>query len=147
MCAVMYVWLNGEFVDRDAAQVSIFDAGFQHGVGLFETMLARNGKIFRVESHLRRLANSAKELLLSERLRIEPLIEAVNLTLTRNELDQARVRLTITGGDLSASPGAGTGPITYGDPGQGEGHVVHIAHVGSARQNLAWARDLGLDTD
>ena len=41
----------------------------------------------------------------------------------------------------------GTGPITYGDPGQGEGHVVHIAHVGSARQNLQWARDLGLDVD
>jgi citrate lyase subunit beta/citryl-CoA lyase len=39
---------------------------------------------------------------------------------------------------------AGTGPITYGDARQGEGHVVHIAHVGSARQNLAWARDLGV---
>jgi citrate lyase subunit beta/citryl-CoA lyase len=38
----------------------------------------------------------------------------------------------------------GTGPITYGDPSQGEGHVVHIAHVGSARQNLSWARDLGV---
>lgn len=38
----------------------------------------------------------------------------------------------------------GTGPIVYGDPNQGEGHEVHIAHVGSARQNLAWARDLGL---
>jgi citrate lyase subunit beta/citryl-CoA lyase len=37
----------------------------------------------------------------------------------------------------------GTGPILYGDPNQGEGHVVHIAHVGSARKNLAWARDLG----
>jgi citrate lyase subunit beta / citryl-CoA lyase len=36
------------------------------------------------------------------------------------------------------------GPITYGDPNQGEGHVVHIAHVGSARLNLEWARDLGL---
>ncbi len=40
-------------------------------------------------------------------------------------------------------PQAG-GPVRYGDPNQGEGHVVHIAHVGSARQNLAWARDLGL---
>ena len=30
------------------------------------------------------------------------------------------------------------------DPNQGEGHVVHIAHVGSARKNLAWARDLGV---
>ena len=39
----------------------------------------------------------------------------------------------------------GTGPIIYGDPGQGEGHVVHIAHVGSARTNLDWARALGLD--
>jgi citrate lyase subunit beta/citryl-CoA lyase len=37
-----------------------------------------------------------------------------------------------------------TGPITYGDPNQGEGHVVHIAHVGSARLNLEWARALGL---
>ncbi len=39
---------------------------------------------------------------------------------------------------------SGAGPITYGDPGQGEGHVVHIAHVGSARLNLQWARDLGV---
>ena len=38
----------------------------------------------------------------------------------------------------------GTGPIVYGNPNQGEGHVVHLAHVGSARKNLAWARDLGL---
>lgn len=39
---------------------------------------------------------------------------------------------------------ADTGPIIYGDANQGEGHVVHIAHVGSARMNLAWAAQLGL---
>jgi citrate lyase subunit beta / citryl-CoA lyase len=38
----------------------------------------------------------------------------------------------------------GSGPVLYGDPNQGEGHVVHLAHVGSARKNLAWAKDLGL---
>src|SRR4030095_12318905 len=69
----MLVWLNGKFVERDAAMVSLFDAGFQHGVGLFETMLARNGSVCRVEQHMQRLADSARELLLSERLRIEPL--------------------------------------------------------------------------
>jgi citrate lyase subunit beta / citryl-CoA lyase len=37
-----------------------------------------------------------------------------------------------------------TGPLVYGQLNQGEGHEVHLAHVGSARQNLAWARDLGL---
>jgi citrate lyase subunit beta / citryl-CoA lyase len=38
---------------------------------------------------------------------------------------------------------AGAGPIVHGDPNQGEGHVVHIAHIGSARTNLEWARALG----
>lgn len=39
---------------------------------------------------------------------------------------------------------AGSGIVTYGDANQGEGHIVHIAHVGSARMNLQWARDLGM---
>jgi citrate lyase beta subunit len=34
--------------------------------------------------------------------------------------------------------------VTYGDPNQGEGYIIHIAHVGSARMNLEWARGLGL---
>ena len=39
----------------------------------------------------------------------------------------------------------GQGPILYGDPNQGEGHEVHLAHVESARLNLEWARALGLE--
>jgi citrate lyase subunit beta/citryl-CoA lyase len=39
---------------------------------------------------------------------------------------------------------SGGGRVLYGDANQSEGHVVHIAHVGSARQNLAWARALGV---
>jgi branched-chain amino acid aminotransferase len=97
----MLVWLNGSFIDRDQASVSVFDAGFQHGVGLFETMLARNGAVFRIEAHLDRLGNSAKELLLTQRLRIDPLADAVELALTRNHLQHARVRLTLTGGNLN----------------------------------------------
>jgi len=38
----------------------------------------------------------------------------------------------------------GSGPIFYGDPNQGEGYVLHLAHVGSARMNLEWARALGV---
>lgn len=39
---------------------------------------------------------------------------------------------------------SGGGPIVYGDPNAGEGHIVHLAHVGSARKNLAWAQALGV---
>ena len=115
----MLVWLNGKFIDRDAANISIFDAGFQHAVGLFETMLARNSHMFRVEQHMQRLANSARTLLLSERLRVEPLADAVNLTVQRNNMTDARVRLTITGGNLDLNPFAHTEMVAH--PGGSEG--------------------------
>ncbi len=104
------VFLNGVFVEHDAAMVSAFDAGFQHGVGLFETMLAvRRGdgwEVLDVDAHLDRLAGSCRELRLTERLRVDALREAVVRAVARagDEEKQAtrlRVRLTITGGDLN----------------------------------------------
>lgn len=103
----MHIWLNGQFIDSTTAKISVFDAGFQHGVGLFETMLARNGRIFRVDAHMHRLAESAGELLLSKRLRTAPLAEAAEFTVQRNEMESARVRLTVTGGDLNLLQSAG----------------------------------------
>jgi branched-chain amino acid aminotransferase len=103
----MQIWLNGQFLDSADAKISVFDAGFQHGVGLFETMLARNGRIFRVEAHMHRLAGSARELRLTERLRTDPLADAAELTVQRNEMKSARVRLTMTGGDLNLLQSAG----------------------------------------
>lgn len=97
----MKVWLNGKLLERDEAKLSVFDAGLQHGVGLFETLLARNGRLFRPEAHMRRLSESAKQLLLTERLRAEALIDALDLTLLESGLQHARVRLTVTGGDLN----------------------------------------------
>ena len=97
----MKVWVNGSFVDDGSAIISVFDAGFQHGVGLFETMHARNGVVFRGTQHMERLAESAKCLRLTERLQIEPLVEALQMCLSENGLEQARLRLTLTGGNLN----------------------------------------------
>lgn len=97
----MKVWLNGTLIDRNDAHISVFDAGLQHGVGLFETMLVRDKHLFRAKAHMQRLADSAKQLLLTERLRTDSLIKAVELTIRENGLSDARVRLTITGGDLN----------------------------------------------
>lgn len=98
---IMQVWLNGRFIERDEAKVSVFDAGFQHGVGLFETMLAVGPEVFRLDAHLARLAESARLLRLSDSLRTRPLAEAVRSVVERAALPRARVRLTLTGGDLN----------------------------------------------
>ena len=97
----MKIWINGSFVEGENASVSVFDAGIQHGVGLFETMCARNGRVFRGKQHMGRLAESAKLLRLTERLQTEPVVEAIELCLKENNLQEARVRVTLTGGNLS----------------------------------------------
>ncbi|MCH2148991.1 MAG: aminotransferase class IV [Phycisphaerales bacterium] len=100
--------MNGQFVPADEATLSVFDAGVQHGVGLFETMAAANGRVFRAEAHVQRLVDSALQLRLSERLQVEPLVEAVQLALEHNSMAQARVRLTVTGGNLNMLQSSGT---------------------------------------
>jgi len=96
----MTIWINGKFVEPADARVGYFDGGFQHGIGLFETMLARDGAILRLEAHLERLTESARLLQLFDELRLEPLAEAVQWCLQKSALRDARIRLTITGGDL-----------------------------------------------
>lgn len=104
------VFLDGQFLDRDAAKVSAFDAGLQHGVGLFETMLAVRGpdrpRVLHLPEHLSRLRASAASLGLAEHLHAGPLGEAVERTAARAAQDAPgvtrwRVRLTLTGGDLN----------------------------------------------
>lgn len=98
-------WINGEFFETDAARISASDAGFLHAVGLFETMLGAHDRVFRIERHLARLITSAQDLRLADSLRPAPLAEAVQLALDRSGYAQgnrrARIRLTITGGDLN----------------------------------------------
>jgi branched-subunit amino acid aminotransferase/4-amino-4-deoxychorismate lyase len=105
----MKVWINGAFVEDTEATMSVFDAGIQHGVGLFETMIARNGHVFRAMDHMNRLANSCAALRLTEKLHVEPLVEALQLTLEANEQTEARIRITITGGDLNMLQQTGAG--------------------------------------
>jgi branched-subunit amino acid aminotransferase/4-amino-4-deoxychorismate lyase len=97
----MEVWLNGAYVSDDQASVGVFDAAVQHAVGLFETMAARNGTVFRLDRHIDRLIASAQQLALTERLKPDPLAEAVRNALERSSLTDARIRLTVTGGDLN----------------------------------------------
>jgi branched-chain amino acid aminotransferase len=101
MMPVMKVFLDGQMIEEADARLGAFDAGVQHAVGLFETMRAYHGTVFRLDRHIERLLTSAAELGLTQSLRPGPLREAVELTLAANELDEARIRLTVTGGDMS----------------------------------------------
>jgi len=105
----MKAYVNGQFLDLDQATVGIQDAGLQHAVGLFETMQAFHGRVFQLEAHIDRLINSARELGMTTSLRHDPLCELVEATLQANDMTEARLRLTVTGGDLSLLGAARSG--------------------------------------
>lgn len=57
---------TGELVDATRPLISIEDQGLTRGDGVFETMLAANRQVRKLDSHLARLANSARMLELPE---------------------------------------------------------------------------------
>ncbi len=98
------VYLNGSLVPENEAKVSVFDRGFLYGDGLFETMRAYAGKIFRLEKHLERLFRSAKMIFLSLTQGEEELKKAVYRTLKANKLKESYLRLTVSRGEGRRGP-------------------------------------------
>ncbi len=52
------VYLNGEFIAKNKASISVMDRGFLFGDGVYEVIPIYQGKIFRLTEHLNRLQKS-----------------------------------------------------------------------------------------
>jgi len=100
------VYLNGSLMPRSQARISALDYGFLYGFGLFETMRAYEGQVFRLDSHLSRLARSAEALGLP--IGTLDLKDAVMDTIRANQLSDARIRISVSIGEGSMAPDPGT---------------------------------------
>jgi branched-chain amino acid aminotransferase len=99
--------MNGELVDAATATVPALDRGLLSGYGLFETMRAYGRKPWAFDDHYARLLTGGELIALD--VPAGPAIrDAITQALSANELDDAGVRLTITGGagppDVQADP-------------------------------------------
>jgi branched-chain amino acid aminotransferase group I len=100
------VYLNGSLIPRSQARISALDYGFLYGFGLFETMRAYEGQVFRLDRHLNRLVHSAEVLGLP--IGVTDLKSAVMATIQANQLGDARVRITISIGEGGIVPDPST---------------------------------------
>lgn len=100
------VYLNGSLIPRSQASISALDYGFLYGFGLFETMRAYRGKVFRLDSHLNRLSRAAEILGLP--IKTPNLKKAMLDILRVNKLDDARIRITISPGEGAVVPDPST---------------------------------------
>jgi len=93
------VYVNGAFVPRAEARVSIFDSGFVLGDGIWEGLRLVQGRIISLDAHLDRLYEGATSIALDIGLTRDELTRAVIDTLAKNAMtDGAHIRLMVTRG-------------------------------------------------
>lgn len=93
------VYVNGEFVHRDRATVSVFDSGYVCGDGVWEGLRLVNGKLIALQAHLDRLFAGAAAIQLNIGHSREELTDIMYSTLKINGMtDGAHLRLMITRG-------------------------------------------------
>jgi branched-chain amino acid aminotransferase len=106
MATQQWIYLNGDFVTKENAKVSVYDHGFLYGDGIFEGIRIYNGNIFKCKEHLDRLYDSAKSIMLNIPLTYEEMQEALIESVRRNELQNGYIRLVVSRGpgDLGLDP-------------------------------------------
>jgi branched-chain amino acid aminotransferase len=97
------VYINGLFTPLCNAKISIQDRGFCYGDGLFETLRASKGRIFRLEQHVDRLFKSLPKVFIDLPMTRLELMAVANDTLARNKYKEAIIRLTVTRGDTQSN--------------------------------------------
>ncbi len=93
------IWLNGQIVPKAAAMVSVYDAGFMLGDGIWEGIRLYNGRWTFLDEHMDRLFEAAKAIDLDIGRSKKDIIQAVLDTQLANAMTtDAHARLMVTRG-------------------------------------------------
>jgi branched-chain amino acid aminotransferase len=95
----MKVWIDGSIVDGAEAKISVTDHGFLYGDGIFEGMRAYNGRVFRLDDHLKRLATSARAIAIDIPGGLSKVRDVVLQTVAATGSLDAYIRLLVTRGE------------------------------------------------
>ena len=89
------VWVDGERLPSEGAHISARDRGFTLADGVFETMKARNGKVFRLDRHLARIESALRTLAIPSPPELRDWVDAA---VRVAHVPESSIRLTISRG-------------------------------------------------
>ncbi|MBS7645715.1 branched-chain-amino-acid transaminase [Candidatus Bathyarchaeota archaeon] len=92
------IYVNGKYLPKDQAAISIYDHGLLYGDGVYEAIRAYDGMVFKLREHIDRLYESAKSIKIEIPVTKEEMIGIVTETLRRNGLTEAYIRILVTRG-------------------------------------------------
>jgi branched-chain amino acid aminotransferase len=101
--ADLRIYVNGELVPREQARVSVFDAGFVLGDGVWEGLRLHKGRLLFLDAHLDRLFKGLSDIALPLGLTPAGLTAEIERTLAANGMQHgAHLRLMVTRGEKAA---------------------------------------------
>jgi branched-chain amino acid aminotransferase len=90
------IWMDGELVDWDKAQVHVLTHALHYGSGVFEGIrcyeTADGPAVFRLREHMERFERSAKMLFMDLGYTVDEMVEAVKETIRVNKLPACYIR-------------------------------------------------------
>lgn len=96
---VIQIYVNGTLKPRHEATVSVYDAGFMLGDGVWEGLRLYNGKWAFLDEHISRLFEAAKAIDLDIGMRPDDVIDALEMTRLANDMfEDVHARLMVTRG-------------------------------------------------
>ena len=94
----MKIWIDGKMLPEEEAKIGVLDHGLLYGDGCFEGIRVYNGRIFKLQSHLERMWQSAERIRLDLPFTHEVIAAAVRETVEVNGIVDGYVRLVFTRG-------------------------------------------------
>ena len=95
----MFVFINNELLPAEEAKLSVTDLAIQRGYGIFDFLVVVKGSPVFLDDHLNRFYHSAAAMHLPVALNKDELTRAIHLLIEKNQLLNAGIRITLTGGD------------------------------------------------
>ena len=92
------LYVNGEYVPKSEAKISVFDHVILYGDGVFEAVCGWNRSLFKLDEHVDRLYESAHAVMLHIPMSKQEMREILVETVRRNDLANAYVKVIITRG-------------------------------------------------
>ena len=97
--ATVLISVNGKLIPRSEAMVSVFDAGFLLGDGVWESFRLHEGKLVFIEDHIDRLFRGASAISLDIGKSRNQILDEIGRVISANKMhDQVHLRLVICRG-------------------------------------------------
>jgi len=149
----LFAYVNGRYVRKEEALISIYDHGFLYGDGIYEAIREYDGIVFKLREHLDRLYESAKSIKIEPPMEKDELGRIVVEILKKNQLKNGYIRIVLSrgAGKMGVDPRNCPEPtlVVMAEPREplfGEKVKGISAIISSLRRTPSWALDPRIKT-